>query len=93
MLQRQSYHSLSLNFSSPAQVIIQAAVGATIIARERCVLLETVLLFNLTDLLVYSVAPLKKDVTHKIHGGGDISRKVRESARARGRVSTGSDMS
>lgn len=39
------------------EVVIQAAVGNTILARER-------------------IAPMKKDVTARIHGGGDISRKV-----------------
>ncbi|KAK4058550.1 Translation factor guf1 mitochondrial [Microbotryomycetes sp. JL221] len=39
------------------EVIIQAAVGNTILARER-------------------IAPMKKDVTARIHGGGDISRKA-----------------
>ncbi|KAK4053498.1 Translation factor guf1 mitochondrial [Microbotryomycetes sp. JL201] len=40
------------------EVVIQAAVGNTILARER-------------------VAPMKKDVTARIHGGGDISRKLK----------------
>ncbi|ORY73253.1 hypothetical protein BCR35DRAFT_293843 [Leucosporidium creatinivorum] len=40
------------------EVVIQAAVGSSIIARER-------------------VAPMKKDVTARIHGGGDISRKLK----------------